>query len=334
MIFADKLIQLRKKSGWSQEELAEQMNVTRQSVSKWESAVSVPELEKIVLLSELFGVSIDYLLKDDMEEAEYTDVAETVSKIRKVPLEEAAEFLRIKAETAKSVASGVFLCILSPVCLLLLGAVSEDPRYALSENIACGVGLIILLVLVAVAVVIFLSVGSRTSPFEYLEKDNFETEYGVTGMVKERKEQYKNTYVQGNIIGTVLCILAAVPLFGAMMLVDEAKAEEEVLLPMTALVCTLVIVGLGVTAFIRVGIIWESYQKLLQEGDYTKKKKADRPKITAAAIVYWMLAAAIFLVWGFLKDRTGWNSCWIVWPVAGVLYPALLAVVKAFMTEK
>ena len=48
MIFADKLILLRKKAGWSQEELADQMNVTRQSVSKWEGAQSVPDLEKML----------------------------------------------------------------------------------------------------------------------------------------------------------------------------------------------------------------------------------------------------------------------------------------------
>lgn len=66
MIFADKLIMLRKKAGWSQEELAEQMDVTRQSVSKWEGAQSIPDIEKIIRLSELFGVSTDYLLKDEI----------------------------------------------------------------------------------------------------------------------------------------------------------------------------------------------------------------------------------------------------------------------------
>ena len=47
MIFADKLIALRKKAGWSQEELAQQLNVSRQSVSKWEGAQSVPDLDKL-----------------------------------------------------------------------------------------------------------------------------------------------------------------------------------------------------------------------------------------------------------------------------------------------
>ena len=51
MILADKIIQLRKKAGWSQEELAEQLQVSRQSVSKWESAQSVPDLERILQMS-------------------------------------------------------------------------------------------------------------------------------------------------------------------------------------------------------------------------------------------------------------------------------------------
>ncbi len=73
MIFADKLITLRKKAGWSQEELAEKLNVTRQSVSKWEGAQSVPDIDKILQLSRLFGVTTDYLLKDEQAEPEYTE---------------------------------------------------------------------------------------------------------------------------------------------------------------------------------------------------------------------------------------------------------------------
>ena len=66
MILADKIIYLRKKNGWSQEELAEKLGVTRQSVSKWEGAQSVPDLERILQIGKVFGVSTDYLLKDDM----------------------------------------------------------------------------------------------------------------------------------------------------------------------------------------------------------------------------------------------------------------------------
>ena len=94
MIFADKLIQLRRKSGWSQEELAEQMDVSRQSVSKWEGAQSVPDLEKMVRLSKIFGVSTDYLLKDEIEEVDGAP-AEEESPLRRVSMEEAQRFLHV-----------------------------------------------------------------------------------------------------------------------------------------------------------------------------------------------------------------------------------------------
>mgnify|MGYP002412237337 CR=1 FL=1 len=67
MILADKIIQLRKQFGWSQENLADALNVSRQSVSKWESGNSIPDLTKILKMAEIFGVSTDYLLKDEIE---------------------------------------------------------------------------------------------------------------------------------------------------------------------------------------------------------------------------------------------------------------------------
>ena len=76
MILADKIIKLRKSNGWSQEALAEKMNVSRQSVSKWESAQSIPDLEKIILLGEIFGVTTDYLLKDEIESRDINQTRE------------------------------------------------------------------------------------------------------------------------------------------------------------------------------------------------------------------------------------------------------------------
>ena len=61
MILADKIIRLRKKLGWSQEELAERMNVSRQAVSKWENDLSVPDTVNYINLAKIFGVSVEYL---------------------------------------------------------------------------------------------------------------------------------------------------------------------------------------------------------------------------------------------------------------------------------
>ena len=147
MIFADKVVQLRKKSGWSQEELAEKLNVTRQSVSKWEGAQSIPDLEKILQLAQIFGVSTDYLLKDELAEAEYTK-SDDSSSVRRVSMEEANAFLQVKQATAGRIAFATFLCILSPICLFLLAAASEtgmlpirrrgDDRDAPARRSCCG----------------------------------------------------------------------------------------------------------------------------------------------------------------------------------------------------
>ena len=75
MLLSEKIMSLRKRNGWSQEELAQKLGVSRQSVSKWESMASMPDIQKIMAMSELFGVSTDYLLKDELEELPATAIA-------------------------------------------------------------------------------------------------------------------------------------------------------------------------------------------------------------------------------------------------------------------
>ena len=93
MILADKIIKLRKKNGWSQEELADKMNVSRQAVSKWESAQTIPDLEKILQLSLLFGVTTDYLLKDEIENEELTNDTSSDTIVRRISIEEANSYI-------------------------------------------------------------------------------------------------------------------------------------------------------------------------------------------------------------------------------------------------
>ncbi|MCI9493945.1 MAG: helix-turn-helix transcriptional regulator [Lachnospiraceae bacterium] len=327
MIFADKLIQLRKKAGWSQEELAEQMNVTRQSVSKWEAAQSVPDLEKILHLSELFSVSTDYLLKDELEEAECNTLSEETYALRRVSMEEANAFLSIKAITSKSVALATFLCIISPICLFLLAAASEVPGSSLPENVAAGIGMVILLTLVTIAVAIFISSGRKTEEFEYLEKETFETEYGVSGMVTERKAQYNSTYTRNNIFGTSLCIMSIIPLFAG-----AAFNDKNEMLLITMLSVSFVLVGIGVVFFVSSGIIWASYQKLLQEGDYSKAKKEHQPIATAISAAYWLIITAIYL--GYSLSTNNWGYSWIIWVVAGVVFPAIVMITNLFWKKR
>lgn len=330
MIFADKLVRLRKKSGWSQEELAEQMGVSRQSISKWEGAQSIPDLEKIIKLAKLFSVSTDYLLLDELgDEPEEAPAlpGEERPALRRVSMEEANAFLEIKAETAGWIAFGVFLCILSPICLLLLAGLSEMPGSGISEGLAAAIGLTVLLVMVAAAVAIFVYSGGKTSAFEYLDSQIFETEYGVSGMVKERREQYRERYMRNNIIGVCLCILAAIPLFSS-----AALEAENPLLPVGLLCATLVTVAFGVRLLVRSGTVWGGFERLLEEGEYTREEKKKQPLISKISQVYWMLALAGYLAYSFITN--GWDRSWIVWPVAAVLFPAVTALILLFAKKK
>ena len=125
MILADKIIRLRKKAGWSQEELAERLGVTRQSVSKWEGAQSVPDIEKILQMSRIFGVTTDYLLKDELDEEEtltplasmaLMEEAATDTPLRRITLEEASEYLKLRKRAAPKMALATALCVLHRWC--------------------------------------------------------------------------------------------------------------------------------------------------------------------------------------------------------------------------
>ena len=95
MILAEKIVRLRKQVGWSQEELAEKMNVSRQSVSKWESTNSIPDLNRIIMLAELFDVSTDFLLKDENEAFDSRDENKK-SDIIQISLEQATKYIENK----------------------------------------------------------------------------------------------------------------------------------------------------------------------------------------------------------------------------------------------
>lgn len=325
MILADKIMNLRKKAGWSQEELAGKLNVTRQSVSKWESAQSIPDLDKVIQLSRIFEVSTDYLLKEEMEETEYTEgdvIPSEAAPIRRVSMEEASEYLRLRREAAPKIAAATFLCVISPVSLLFLGAISEFSIFGITENMAGGMGLCILLVLVTVGVVIFLSCDAKVKEFAYLDREIFETEYGVAGMVEDRKKQFQNTYSSLNIKGTVLCILSLLPLFAAICTDNEFFAVIGV--------CVLLaIVGIGCTAFTYGGVIQESMDRLLQEGDYTRANKEKKRVLGSISALYWLVVTAIFLWYTYGSRGNGQPKySWIIWAVGGVLYGALVVAAK------
>ncbi|MDD3404178.1 MAG: helix-turn-helix transcriptional regulator [Hespellia sp.] len=321
MNLADKILRLRKKNGWSQEDLAEKCNVSRQSVSKWEGGVSIPDLDKILLMSQMFGVTTDYLLKDEVAEEEYLQGDEPANGLRRVSIAEANEFMDTRKAAASKIAYGVMLCILSPIGLLLLGAMSEMERFSLAEDAAGGIGMIILLILVAIAVVIFILTGYQLKPFEFLEKEDFELEYGVRGVVIERMKSYQPTYNLKTGVGVILCILSVIPLF-ATVIINPIDLYYVV-----AVDALLVLVSIGVFILVSNGMIKGSFDQLLQDGDYTRENKRAGKLIEIVGSIYWMVVVAIYLGISFVT--MAWHQTWIIWPVAGVLFGAVAVICKA-----
>ena len=80
MKLSDKIIKLRKAYGWSQEDLADELNVSRQAISRWENGTALPDAQNVLQISKLFGVTTDYLLNDDYESDRDIPAVQTVTK--------------------------------------------------------------------------------------------------------------------------------------------------------------------------------------------------------------------------------------------------------------
>ena len=314
---------LRHAAGWSQEELAARLDVTRQSVSKWESGQSVPDAERLVKLSELFGVSVDFLLKGDGSPA--GDAPPAASAARLVTAGEAADYLALRGRAAGRIAAGTCLCILSPVCLLLLAAMSDAGGAALSETAAAGYGLAALLVLVAGAVALFIHCGLQSAPYRYLDEP-FTLEQAAAELVRGRLEAGKRAYGRKCVAGGVLCVLAALPL-----LLSAILTGGDALAVVASLCGTLLLAGAGSALFILAGVPRAAAERLLQIGEYTREAKRKGALLEVFSSVYWLAATAVYLLLSF---RNGWDRSWMLWPVAGVIFAALYALLEALTGRK
>lgn len=323
MILSQKILQLRKKQGWSQEELAEKLGVSRQSVSKWEGAVSLPEIDKIMELAAVFGVTTDYLLRDDMETAEYADGSDR--RYPALSIEQADAFLDVRQRYARWMAAGVALCVVSPVPLLLL-ACGAEYFGLLSENLAGGLGVVILLALVAAAVAVFIVISGWLQPWLKVRRGEFELSYGVSGILQSRLEICRRRTAAMTAAGVALCILCAVPL----LLAAGLEAPEYMLLLAVCLLLTLV-AGASAIFILADGPV-ESLQMLLQQGYFAPERREDRRRERKLDAVYWPVVTALYL--GVSFYTRAWHMSWIVWPVAGVLYGALRALVRRHPDEE
>ena len=323
MILADKIINLRKKNSWSQEELAEKLGVSRQSISKYEGAQSIPDMDKILKLSKIFGVTTDYLIKDEIEDPEFLDEDYEESKMRKVSMEMASDYLALKEISAKNLALGVSLCIISPILLVILSQAYESLLLPVSENVVVGLSLTVLFLFIIAAVGIFVREGMTLKKYEFIESEAIDTDYGVDGMARDRMEKFHDSFVKNNIIGILLIVASVLPLFIGMIF----SAEDMVMAISTAFL--LALVALGVNFLLRANIPMSALKALLEEEDFTRASKRLKKKADPLISAYWILMVAIYLGYSFATNN--WDRSWIIWPVAGVSYVLYYLILKFFL---
>ena len=328
MILADKIIKLRKQKGWSQEELAEKMEVSRQAVSKWESAQATPDIEKILALGELFGVSTDYLLKDEIEECPLgtEEQKEALPALRHVSLTEATEYVESRKKASWKIALATFLCILSPITMIILGGAADTGILHMSENLMGAIGLGVLFLFVIAALPFFIYSGIKNEPYKFLENNGaFESDTEAAEAIRKLKKDFQGTYAACNIVATCLCAASPVPLL------IGAFTERE-FLTVIMLGITIALNGIGVFLFILVGVRQASMQRLLKAGEFAPKEKKKKTLVETVETVYWSVLVAAFLAWGFIGN--GWYICWILFPIGGVLFAGIRAILNLVIDKK
>ena len=327
MTFSEKISALRKQKGWSQEELAEKLMVTRQAVSKWESAQSMPDLDKLVQLSEALGVSTDYLLKDEQaQSAPVPATAEQTVKPRHVTQEEARRYLQLQTAAIPKTTLGVALCVWSSIVLIGLPVLRSTLNWGFPEEICSGIGLCVLLVMVAAGVALLLTASGKLREFEYLEREPIETDNGAREQALSMQREMASFCTRQNTIGVVLCILSVLPLFALMCVPGVPDGYYSL-----AVCALLLLVGIACLLLVRAGSMRGAVDKLLEQGDYTRENKAKSRFVGAVSAAYWLVVTAVFLFYTFGPNGNGQPQySWFIWAVAGVLYGALMAALSVY----
>lgn len=295
MSFGTNLQFLRDQAGMTQEGLAEALQVSRQSVSKWESDASFPEMEKLLTLCDLFHIDLDTLLRQDVSRKFYTD---TVG------------YDRFMNWFSNWVAGSIGLIILSVALGLGCRGWFGAPEIAVPAVLLSGV---------AVAVAILIVAGIR---YDRFEKENPTIQDFYT--IEERK-RYLNRFpflialpVAGIIIGTLWLVL-----LGEWAELRGERAEMGLVAGFLAVVA--VAVAVLVWAALRKGKYdietWNKQHNPSPE-ELARQKKAGwvcGAIMIAATVIYMIVGFGSMAASGDYSGDWGWRWGWIVYPIAGAL---------------
>ena len=278
---------LRKKESLTQEELAEKMNVSRQTISKWESDAGFPETEKILQICSLFSCNMDTLMRGNLEETVLDDME---------------QYNRHQNRFTAAIAGTCALILAGVTLLLVLGGF----------GVSSVLSTMIFMVFVVVSVALLIISG--------IDHDNYVKKHPqIKPFYKDEEvELFNRKFPLLIAIPTVLILIGVILVIGSSMFTKPSNFSEDQwgLLVAAPL---LFLITISTPIFIYAGMQKNKYDI----NAYNKEHAQDKETIKRdERIGKWcgciMLAAtAIFLLAGFAGNF--WNISWIAFPIGGIL---------------
>ena len=297
MSLSENLQFLRAREGVTQEQLAERLDVSRQSVSKWESGASFPEMDTLLKLCDMFHTDMDTLLRGSVEQS---------------LSEDSAGYDRFMTSYARKVAGSVSALIAGAAAAALLSAIG------FSDMISGAV----LLLVAAAAVVVLIASG--------MEEEHFRKKHPAISdfYTEKQKEQFHRRYIWYIAGGVGAILLGVVMMVLAFTVLPEREPYESYIGA-----AFLAVVACAVYFLIYGGMLEDKYNiaKYNRQNNPTPEDKSRRRRATTACSVIMILATAVFLFVGLAYYK--WNWAAIIYPVGGVLCGAAWMLLGPRMEE-
>lgn len=281
MNFGENLQNLRKIKNYSQEDLAEKLDVSRQAVSKWESGTGYPETEKLISICDLFDCSMDDLVKG------------TISIDSNSEKEAYDSFMN---KFSRGISFAVMLILIGTTLLLAILGFNED-------NVMFGV--VVLLIFVVFAVPIFILRG--------LEMENFKSKYPKLSNFYSQEEidNYNHKFAIMVVLSITIILVGVVTL---LVMIALKVFDENSLFPVSILMCFITV---AVPLLINAGIQKDKYDMGKYNREYFNYSKKEIDKVGKYSGVIMIIATIIYLLISFILNL--WAISWIVFPVGGML---------------
>ena len=261
MTLYEKITELRKRKGLSQEEFGSELGVSRQAVSKWEMAQTTPDINKIMAMAEFFGVSTDFLLKEEydltyLENGGIQDANRNLQDLAAydpeifIGIEEIQDYMKYKKLAAKNYVIAVFMFFISPFTGLILTL--------FSDSIAV-IGAVVQIIILTISAVIIVITIWKGNGFAFLKRESAELAYGVKGTIEKLKEDFSHTQLMGIIIGVICIIGSIIP----MMILSAFTSDNDIAIVICGC-AMLLIFSAGLSAILYVQTIAHGYKRVLK----------------------------------------------------------------------